>query len=155
MCGDPSTRHPISQHSNQVFQRFVPSNFIYFLATKKVHNNEEALLNFPIPIYNLQTACLSSSQGSKLHKICEYCVRLHVPNQHYNYLIIYNFRGEGHWWNFGVMGEGQAVLNLWKSGKGHAFRYRKHKICKISNAFSAIQGAQISKFPGEHAPGPP
>ena len=25
---------------------------------------------------------------------------------------------------------------------------RKHKICKISNAFSAIQGAQISKFPG-------
>ena len=33
-------------------------------------------------------------------------------------------------------------------GEGRAFRFRKHKIYEISNAFSAIQGAQISKFPG-------
>ena len=43
-------------------------------------------------------------------------------------------------------GGGSRLLNLWKSGEGHAFRYRNHKLCKISNAFSAIQGAQISKF---------
>ena len=54
---------------------------------------------------------------------------------------------------FWTNGGGSRVLNLWKSGEGHAFRYRKHKLCKISNAFSAIQGAKIS--PGEHAPGPP
>ena len=44
-------------------------------------------------------------------------------------------------------GGGSRLLNLRKSGEGHAFRYRTHKICKISNAFSAIQGAQSSKFP--------
>ena len=49
-------------------------------------------------------------------------------------------------------GGGSRVLNLWKSGEGHAFRYRNHKFCKISNAFSAIQGAQISKFPGGACP---
>ena len=52
-------------------------------------------------------------------------------------------------------GGGSRVLNLWKSGEGHAFRYRKHKLCKISNAFSAIQGAKFQNFPGEHVPGRP
>ena len=45
-------------------------------------------------------------------------------------------------------GGGSRLLNIWKSGEGHAFRYRKHKLCKISNTFSAVLGAQISKSPG-------
>ena len=52
-------------------------------------------------------------------------------------------------------GGGSRLLNLWKSGEGHAFRFRKHKICKISNAFSAIQEAQISKFSGGPCPRTP
>ena len=47
----------------------------------------------------------------------------------------------------GVVGlELQRLLNLCKTGEGLAFRFRKHNICKISNEFSAIQGAHISKF---------
>ena len=57
-----------------------------------------------------------------------------------------SFRGEGHQWSFGVIGEG------WGLGVGHAFRYRKNNIYKISNAFSAIQGAQILKFPRGYLP---
>ena len=53
------------------------------------------------------------------------------------------------------MGGGSKLLNLRNSGEGHAFRCRKHKLCKISNAFSAIQGAQISKFPGGAFPWTP
>ena len=67
----------------------------------------------------------------------------------------WGFRGEGHQWNFGVMGKGTRLLNLWKSREVHALRYKKHKICKISNAFSAIQGAQISKFPRGTCPQTP
>ena len=52
-------------------------------------------------------------------------------------------------------GGGSRLSNLWKSGEGHAFRYRIHKLCKISNTFSAVQGAQISKFPGGACPRTP
>ena len=48
---------------------------------------------------------------------------------------------------FRCNGGGSKLLNLWKSGEAHAFRYRKRQLCKISNAFSTVQGAQISKFP--------
>ena len=67
----------------------------------------------------------------------------------------WGFRGEGHQWNFGVMGKGTRILNLWKSGEVHALRYKKCKICKISNAFSAIQGAQLSQFPRGTCPRTP
>ena len=56
---------------------------------------------------------------------------------------------------FWSIGGGSRVLNLWKLGEGHAFRYRKHKLYNISNTFSAIQGAQISKFPGGACPRTP
>ena len=68
----------------------------------------------------------------------------------------WGFRGEGHQWNFGVMGEVKAFKFLKVRGASCIyFRFRKHKICKIPNAFSAIQGAQISKFPGGACPRPP
>ena len=35
-------------------------------------------------------------------------------------------RGGSSFWS---EGGGSRLLNLWKSGEGHAFRYRKHKIC--------------------------
>ena len=41
-------------------------------------------------------------------------------------------------------------MNSWlklRGGSWSYFRFRKHEICKISNAFLAIQGAQIPLFP--------
>ena len=39
-----------------------------------------------------------------------------------------------------------------RGGSCFHFRFRKHKICTIPNAFSAIRGDQISTFPGGTCP---
>ena len=76
-------------------------------------------------------------------------------------------RGVG-WGGVGLQRGGPSMINeileQWgrvkafkslKVRKGHAFRYRKHKLCKISDTYSAIQGVQITKFPGGVPPHPP
>ena len=60
----------------------------------------------------------------------------YTTNSHYlTNTFLFRKVGRMYFLNLGVKG-----LNLWKSGEGHAFRYRKHKLC-----ISGIQGAQISQ----------
>ena len=96
----------------------------------------------------LQTPVVSVGRGGGARKNCRG-----------RYVIYWGgglgLQREGSSMKFWSNGGGSRLLNLWKSGEGHAFTYRKHKIYQISNAFSAIQGAQISKFPGGACPRTP
>ena len=79
---------------------------------------------------------------------------LHSTTPKGKYVIYWWWEGWGGGGGKG-RGGGWSSMKFWSNGggsMGHAFRYRKHKLCKISNAFSAIERAHISKFPGGACP---
>ena len=61
--------------------------------------------------------------------------------------VVWVSRGEGHQWNFDVIGEGQGRVMFLDTENISFAKFRMH--------FQSFKGPKLQNFPGEHAPGPP